>query len=58
MDELVKPQEPQEQAEMFQVDATKAKNLEELGIIFNALGIAMTKEYAKENNLEHMLKEG
>ena len=44
------------QPEVFPVDATKCKSLEEMGILFNALGIAMTKEYAKENGLTHLLK--
>ncbi len=48
--ELVKP-EPT----VYPVDATKAKSLEEMGILFNALGIAMTIEYAKERGLEHLL---
>ena len=47
---LVKP-EPT----VYPVDATKAKSLEEMGILFNALGIAMTVEYAKERGLEHLL---
>ena len=41
---------------VYPVDATKAKSLEEMGILFNALGIAMTKEYAAEKGLEHLLK--
>jgi len=43
------------QPEMFLVDATKAKSLEEMGIMLNALGLAMSEEYAKENGLEHLL---
>ena len=39
---------------VYPVDATKA-TLEEMGILFNALGIAMTEEYAKERGLEHLL---
>jgi len=39
---------------VYPVDATKA-SLEEMGILFNALGIAMTEEYAKERGLEHLL---
>jgi cytochrome c biogenesis factor len=39
---------------VYPVDATKA-TLEEMGILFNALGIAMTVEYAKERGLEHLL---
>ena len=46
---LVKP-EPT----VYPIDATKA-TLEEMGILFNALGIAMTEEYAKERGLEHLL---
>ena len=40
---------------VYPVDATKAKSLEEMGILFNALGIAMTVEYAKERGLDHLL---
>ena len=39
---------------VYPVDATKA-SLEEMGILFNALGIAMTVEYAKERGLDHLL---
>jgi cytochrome c biogenesis factor len=39
---------------VYPVDATKA-TLEEMGVLFNALGIAMTEEYAKERGLEHLL---
>ncbi len=39
---------------VYPVDATKA-TLEEMGILFNALGIAMTVEYAKERGLAHLL---
>jgi cytochrome c biogenesis factor len=39
---------------VYPVDATKA-TLEEMGVLFNALGIAMTVEYAKERGLEHLL---
>ena len=39
---------------VYPVDATKA-SLEEMGILFNALGIAMTVEYAKERGLKHLL---
>ena len=40
---------------VYPVDATKA-SLEEMGVLFNALGIAMTVEYAKQKGLEHLLK--
>ena len=39
---------------VYPVDATKA-TLEEMGVLFNALGIAMTVEYAKERGLDHLL---
>jgi|TARA_B110000977_G_scaffold154873_1_gene196930 hypothetical protein len=39
---------------VYPIDATKA-TLEEMGVLFNALGIAMTIEYAKERGLEHLL---
>ena len=45
------------QPEVFPIDATKVKSLEEVGVLLNALGMAMTKEYAKEHKLEHLLKE-
>ena len=44
-----------EQPVVYPIDATKAKSLEEMGVLFNALGIAMTVEYAKERGLEHLL---
>lgn len=44
----------QEKPQVYPVDATKA-SLEEMGILFNALGIAMTKEYAQERGLEHLI---
>ena len=47
-------QETQQQPVVFPVDATKA-TLEEMGILFNALGIAMTEEYAAERGLTHLL---
>ena len=43
-----------EEPTVYPVDATKA-TLEEMGVLFNALGIAMTVEYAKERGLEHLL---
>lgn len=45
---------PQEKPTVYPVDATKA-SLEEMGILFNALGIAMTKEYAEERGLLHLI---
>ena len=50
------PQEPQ-QPKVYPIDATKCKSVKEMGILFNALGIAMTKEYASEHGLEHLLIE-
>lgn len=47
--------EQPEQPVVYPVDATKAKSLEEMGVLFNALGIAMTVEYAKERGLDHLL---
>ncbi len=43
--------------EVFPIDARKCKSLEEMGLIINALGMAMTKEFATENGLEHLLQE-
>ena len=45
---------PQEKPVVYPVDATRA-SLEEMGILFNALGIAMTKEYAEERGLLHLI---
>ena len=45
------------QPEVFPIDATKCNNLKEMGILLNALGLAMTKEYATANGLEHLLVE-
>ena len=47
-----------EQPEVFPIDATKCQSLEEMGMLLNALGMAMTKEYASANNLEHLLSDG
>ena len=47
-----------EQPEVFPIDATKCQSLEEMGMLLNALGMAMTKEYATANNLEHLLSDG
>ena len=45
----------QPQPEIYPIDATKAVTIQELGIIFNVLGVGMTKEFAETHNLEHML---
>lgn len=50
---LVQPE--QQQPEVFPLDATKCQSMEEMGILLNALGMAMTKQYAKDNGLEHLL---
>ena len=49
------PEQPQ-QPVVYPVDATKCQSLEEMGILFNALGIAMTVEYAEQMGLQHLLK--
>tara|TARA_R110000782_G_scaffold5455_9_gene18810 strand:+ start:3035 stop:3256 length:222 start_codon:yes stop_codon:yes gene_type:complete len=48
--EPIKKEEPV----VYPVDATKA-SLAEMGVLFNALGIAMTEEYAKTRGLDHLL---
>lgn len=48
-------EQPKQEPVVYPVDATKA-TLEEMGVLFNALGIAMTKEYAEERGLLHLLK--
>ena len=47
--------EPGQQPEIYPIDATKAVTIQELGIIFNALGVGMTKEFAELHKLEHLL---
>ena len=47
--------EPVQQPKIYPIDATKAVTIQELGIIFNALGVGMTKEFAETHNLEHLL---
>lgn len=46
---------PQNQPEMIAIDCTKCKSIEELGMLMNGLGLAVTEEWAKENKLEHIL---
>ena len=48
-------EQPKQEPVVYPVDATKA-TLEEMGVLFNALGIAMTVEYAEQMGLEHLLK--
>lgn len=48
--------EQPQQPKVYPVDATKAKSVKELGVLFNALGIAMTIEYAEQMKLQHLLK--
>lgn len=43
------------QPEVFPIDASKCNDLREMGILLNALGMAMSEQYAKENGLEHLL---
>lgn len=50
---LAQPQQPQPQ--MIEIDATKCKSIKELGMLMNGLGLAVTEEWAKQNNLEHIL---
>ncbi len=46
---------PQNQPKMYMLDATKCKSIAEIGLLFNALGIAVSMEYATENSIEHLL---
>ena len=41
---------------VFPIDARKCQSLEEMGLLLNALGMAMTKEFAVEQGLEHLLQ--
>ena len=57
MEEINFTPEQDNKPEVFPIDARKCKSLEEMGLIINALGMAMTKEFATENGLEHLLNE-
>lgn len=57
MEEINFTPEQEIKPEVFPIDARKCKSLEEMGLIINALGMAMTKEFATENGLEHLLNE-
>ena len=48
---LVNPEQPT----VYPIDATKCNDIKEIGILLNALGMAMTKEYAEANGLSHLL---
>ena len=52
--EFIKEPEVQ-QPELFNIDATRARSIQEIGILFNALGIAITEDFAKLHQLEHMI---
>jgi len=43
------------QPELYPIDATKCTSLQQMGIIFNALGVGMTEEFAKTHGLEHLV---
>ena len=45
------------QPAVFAIDATKCQSIEEIGMLLNALGLGMTKEFAEENNLTHLFAE-
>ncbi len=56
MEEINFTPEQDNKPSVFPIDARKCKSLEEMGLIINALGMAMTKEFATENGLEHLLE--
>ena len=45
---------PQPEHPVLRIDFTKA-TVAEMGLILNALGIGMTREWAEENNLAHLI---
>lgn len=47
--------EEKPQPELYPIDCTKAETIQELGIIFNALGVGITEEFAKLHQLEHLV---
>ncbi len=55
MSEFTFTPEKEEEPTVYPVDATKATSILDMAILFNALGIAMTLEYARERGLEHLL---
>ena len=52
---LVQPEE--NKPEVFPIDARKCQSLEEMGLLINALGMAMTRDFAEEQGLTHLLNE-
>jgi hypothetical protein len=57
MDDMPQLEEQQTPPPVFPIDARKCKSLEEVGLLINVLGMAMTKEYAEANGLQHLLIE-
>ena len=51
--QYVMPEQPQPVS--YPIDLTRCQSLEELAFILNALGLGMEEEFAKANNLEHLL---
>jgi hypothetical protein len=56
MEEINFTPEQEIKPEVFPIDARKCQSLEEMGLLLNALGMAMTKEFAVEQGLEHLLQ--
>ena len=56
MEEINFTPEQEIKPEVFPIDARKCQSLEEMGLLLNALGMAMTKEFATEQGLEHLLQ--
>jgi hypothetical protein len=40
---------------MYPIDARKCQSVEELGLLFNVLGIAVTEEFAEQNGITHLM---
>jgi len=56
MEEINFTPEQEIKPEVFPIDARKCQSLEEMGLLLNALGLAMTKEFSVEHGLEHLLQ--
>ena len=48
--------QPGQQPEVFPIDTTKIKSLEDVKVLLSVLGIAMTEQFAEQYNLTHLLK--
>lgn len=55
MKSLATPPPPVEKPKVYPINTMKIKSLDDVKILLAVLGLASTKEFAKENNIEHLL---